>query len=217
MKTFRIYISWIVFPLCFTHNVLFQHAPTFSLTHAIYLLIFGRCTHTHVHRCCTCSIVSLVSHCTIVSYVWFLISFFSFFLFAVLVLSFIWPALRLTCTRAIIRQKVERDMSKDREKKKKKKKGVAEQLHTTVVHYRYHGTAAHHGGTLSIPRNKLNRASTSELAFFSTLFILGRTDLELSDVFAVEATKFGGLWGPMVTVAPKFWLVCRPSLLQWLW
>ena len=44
MKTFRIYLSWIVFPLCFTHTVLFQHAPTFSLTHAIYLFIFGRCT-----------------------------------------------------------------------------------------------------------------------------------------------------------------------------
>ena len=42
MKTFRlIYPSWIVFPLCFTHTVFFQHAPTFSLTHAIYLLIFG--------------------------------------------------------------------------------------------------------------------------------------------------------------------------------
>ena len=37
MKTFRIYLSWIVFPLCFTHPVLFQHAPTFSLTHAIWL------------------------------------------------------------------------------------------------------------------------------------------------------------------------------------
>ena len=29
------------FPSMFTHTVFFQHAPTFSLTHAIYLLIFG--------------------------------------------------------------------------------------------------------------------------------------------------------------------------------
>ena len=41
MKTFWIYLFWIVFPLCFTHTVFFQHAPTFSLTHAIFLLIFG--------------------------------------------------------------------------------------------------------------------------------------------------------------------------------
>ena len=48
MKTFWIYLSWIVFPLCFTHTVLFRHAPTFSLTHAIYLLIFGRRTFSTV-------------------------------------------------------------------------------------------------------------------------------------------------------------------------
>ena len=47
-------------PLCFTHTVLFKHPPTFSQTHAIYLLFFGRCTHTrtsvlHVQHSIFCS------------------------------------------------------------------------------------------------------------------------------------------------------------------
>ena len=55
-------------------SMFYSHFPLSACTHfftdTCYLFTYFWQMHTHVHRCCTCSIVS---------YVWFLISFFLFF------------------------------------------------------------------------------------------------------------------------------------------